>query len=306
MVHTSEKLDSRFLLAFAMAHETLKSGLARVSELNTTQYRILMMVYQARPESTPQASISEVLHLQPNVVAQGTSVLEGRTYIVRKKDASDARAKNLSITGAGKRHIDAVNAALVEELYASWPTEDPAFRSILETTIMAGGQIATDIPQTNPDYFPASHVLTITERSTRLIEEAVEEQLQISILEARVLQRLAEVAEPLRMHSLSQQLQLSGATTTRTVNQLVKQEYVQRLASPSDNKAVYVALTQQGQEFAAQVQHTIDRAGSKHFWGPMNDAQRKAFRLMGEVVIDDMRKRREAKRKSELDQLIPA
>lgn len=102
-------------------------------------------------------------------------------------------------------------------------------------------------------------MLTITERSTHLIEEAVEEQLGISILEARALQRLAEVGEPLRMRNLSRQLQLSGATTTRTVDQLAKQAYVQRLASPSDNKAVYVALTEQGQEFAAQVQHTIDR-----------------------------------------------
>lgn len=306
MARTSEKLDSRFLLAFAMAHETLKNGLAQVSDLSTTQYRILMMVYQARPETTPQASISEVLHLQPNVVAQSTSVLETHKYIVRKKDANDARAKNLSITGAGKRHIDAVNASLVKELYATWPTEDPAFRSILEATVISGGQIATDIPQTNPDYFPASHVLTITERSTRLIEETIEEQLGIRILEARVLQRLAEVEEPLRMRNLSRQLQLSGATTTRTVDQLAKQDYVQRLASPSDNKAVYVALTQQGTDFAAQVQHSIDRAGSKFFWGPMNDAQRKAFRLMGEVVIEDMRKRREAKRKSELNQLVPA
>ena len=60
-------LDSTYFVAFEMAHEALKRGLAAVSDLNITQYRVLTKLAQAS-EPVNQGELGKLLGMKPNVV----------------------------------------------------------------------------------------------------------------------------------------------------------------------------------------------------------------------------------------------
>ena len=128
---TAPTLDSTYFISFEMSHNTLKRALKKASTLNITQYRVLMKLFFAQPQAVSQTAIGEVLHLKPNVMAQAVTVLDDAGYLVRRADAADARVRACTITDAGVTHVEAVNAALVDELYRTWPTDNPAFRRIL-------------------------------------------------------------------------------------------------------------------------------------------------------------------------------
>ena len=298
-------LDSTYFISFEMSHNTLKRALKKASALNITQYRVLMKLFFAQPQAVSQTAIGEVLHLKPNVMAQAVTVLDDEGYLVRRADAADARVRACTITDAGVAHVEAVNAALVDELYRTWPTDNPAFRRILETVIMAGAHLDPDLTARRDDRLPASHVVTTIELISQRIEETMEGECHASFAECRIMQRLGEVGTPLRLGDVAGQLIMTKASVTRYANRLADRGWVQKLSDPTDYKAVYIAPTAQGAVAIEQVNAVAARAGATYFWSIMDEEQTRAFEQMGSIVIADLQRRKEAKRLAALDLLVP-
>lgn len=299
-------LDSTYFISFAMSHNTLKRALKKASTLNITQYRVLMKLFFAQPQAVSQTAIGEVLHLKPNVMAQAVTVLDDAGFLARRAGIDDARVRACTITDAGVAHVEAVNAALVDELYRTWPTDNPAFRRILETVIMAGAHLDPDLTARRDDRFPASHVVTTIELISQRIEETMEGECHASFAECRIMQRLGEVGTPMRLGDIADQLIMTKTSVTRYANRLADRGWVQKLSDPTDYKAVYIAPTAQGAAAIEQVNAVAARAGATYFWNIMDEEQTRAFEQMGSIVIADLQRRKEAKRRAALDLLVPS
>ena len=124
-------LDSTYFVAFEMAHEALRRGLEQASDLNITQYRILTKLMQASAPVS-QGELGKILGMKPNVVTQAVDALVAHGYATREAGAADGRTRFLAVTDDGAEHVATVNQSLVESLYATFPTQDPTYRTILE------------------------------------------------------------------------------------------------------------------------------------------------------------------------------
>ena len=125
------KFDSTFFVAFKLTHEALDAALKKASELNITQYRVLVKLLTAGTAGLPQKDVSALLDLKPNVVTQAINTLEERGLALRANGATDKRFRRARATSAGGEHAAHVNAAIVEELYDLYQTDNAAWRKIL-------------------------------------------------------------------------------------------------------------------------------------------------------------------------------
>lgn len=85
------KFDSTFFVAFKLTHEALDAALKKASELNITQYRVLVKLLTAGTAGLPQKDVSALLDLKPNVVTQAINTLEERGLALRANGATDKR-----------------------------------------------------------------------------------------------------------------------------------------------------------------------------------------------------------------------
>ena len=163
------------------------------------------------------------------------------------------------------------NDALVERLYALFPTEDAAHRTILEASIAAGASIEAPPPGETAGRYAASRALVSLELVKRAMESALKASCGASLSECRVLQRLGEVGAPLRIGDLASQLQMTAVGVARAVDGLAERGWVERLASPRDRKAVFAAATPQGERQRRVIARTIDLLARKHLWSRLDD-----------------------------------
>ncbi|MFQ9678253.1 MAG: MarR family transcriptional regulator, partial [Eggerthella lenta] len=216
-------LDSTFFVAFDLTHRALKSGLAQASSLSVTQYRVLVKLLSAGPDGIDQSSLGKMLDLKPNVVTQAVNALAAAGYATRRRAGDgDRRVRTVGITDAGASHVAQANDALVERLYALFPTEDAAHRTILEASIAAGASIEAPPPGETAGRYAASRALVSLELVKRAMESALKASCGASLSECRVLQRLGEVGEPLRIGDLASQLQMTAVGVARAVDGLAE------------------------------------------------------------------------------------
>ena len=297
-------LDSTFFVAFDLTHRALKSGLAAASPLNVTQYRMLVKLLAARTQGVPQTELAKLLDLKANVVTQAMNALVGAGFAERCHGPnSDGRVRVARITEAGEQHVAVVNDSIVAQLYALFPTEDAGFRSILEASIAAGASIDPPLSGPATSRYAASRALVSLELVKRAMEHALNATCGASLNECRVLQRLGEVDEPLRVGDIASQLQMSPVAVARAVDRLAERERVVRLASPRDRKAVFVAATPHGEREQKLIARTIDLLARKQLWSRLDDDQRRALARTWRVVISDVQARKEAERKAALGML---
>ncbi len=90
--------------------------------------------------------------------------------------------------------------------------------------------------------------------------------------------------EPITMGDLSRILGVPFSTTTRTVDWLVDNGYVQRLADPEDRRVVRVALTESGKELYRAMNGLLLQS-AEQFLRNFSPEERKEFgRLLGKLV----------------------
>lgn len=285
-------LDSAYFVAFEMTHDALKRGLKAASNLNITQYRMLVKL-AAAGQSIAQAQLCPLLGLRPNVVTQAANALEKAGYARREAGSNDARAKRIAATQAGIAHVAAANDSIVGQLYALFPTEDAAWRAILETSITAGSFIDPPISERETACYPASRTLAALERFRAAIEAGLRSSCGASYNECRIMQLLGEAGRPLRIGDIAAQLQLSPVNVARSVDRLVARAWVRRMCAPHDRKAVFVEVTDAGSAQQPIIARTVDELGRKLLWKHLNRAQRDAIRTVTDTVIEGLRRRDE-------------
>lgn len=300
-------LDSSFFVAFDMTHRALKSGLAAASTLNITQYRMLVKLLAARSGGVTQTELGRLLDLKANVVTQSLNGLVDAGFAERRHGSgSDGRVRIACITEAGAQHVAQVNASIVERLYALFPTEDAGYRSILEASIAAGASIDPPLSGDVTGRFAASRALVSLELVKRALEEALRATCDgAALIECRVLQRLGEVGEPLRVGDLARQLQMTPVAVARAVDKLAERGWAVRLASPTDHKAVFVDATEAGRRQQRAITRTIDLLARRQLWERLDLTQRRALARAWRVVVADLQAKEEAERKAALDLLKP-
>ena len=299
-------LDSTFFVAFDLTHRALKSGLAAASPLNVTQYRMLVKLLAAGPDGFAQSDLGRLLDLKPNVVTQALNALEEAGFAERlRSEGADGRTRTARATGAGEEHVARANASIVERLYALFPTEDADHRAILEASIAAGASIDPPLSGDVASRFAASRALVSLELVKRAMEGALRRAAGAPLAECRVLQRLGEVGEPLRVGDLATQLQMSPVAVARAVDGLVGRGWARRLASPSDRKAVFVAATDEGACKQKVIARTVDVLARTQLWARLDEDRRRALARTWRVVIADVQARKELDRKAALELLQP-
>lgn len=299
-------LDSTFFVAFDLTHRALKGGLAAASPLNVTQYRMLVKLLAAGPDGVAQSDLGRLLDLKPNVVTQALNALEEAGFAERLRgEGADGRTRTARATEAGEEHVARANASIVERLYALFPTEDADHRAILEASIAAGASIDPPLSGDVASRFAASRALVSLELVKRAMEGALRRAAGAPLAECRVLQRLGEVGEPLRVGDVATQLQMSPVAVARAVDGLVGRGWARRLASPSDRKAVFVAATDEGARKQKVIARTVDALARTQLWARLDDDRRRALARTWRVVIADVQARKELDRKAALELLQP-
>lgn len=220
-------------------------------------------------------------------------------------EGADGRTRTARATGAGEEHVARANASIVERLYALFPTEDADHRAILEASIAAGASIDPPLSGDVASRFAASRALASLELVKRAMEGALRRAAGAPLAECRVLQRLGEVDEPLRVGDVATQLQMSPVAVARAVDGLVGRGWARRLASPSDRKAVFVAATDEGARKQKVIARTVDALARTQLWARLDDDRRRALARTWRVVIADVQARKELDRKAALELLQP-
>lgn len=298
-------LDSSFYLAFEMTHRALKAGLSQASDLSITQYRTLVKLQASAPAPLSQTDLGRILGLKANVVTQAVNSLESKGFAARTVGENDGRSRLVAVTDAGVAHIDHVNAALVAQLYTLFPTEDTSYRNILEASIAAGAMIDPPISHDTVMRYPASRALVSLELIRQATEQGLKEACGASYTECRIMQRLGELGRPQRIVDLAGQLDLSAVNIARTADKLAARGWVRRMRSASDRKAVYLALTAEGEFQCTIIDQKAGELGNDLLWNRLSPENRRTVADVGRIVITGIRAKKEARRDAELDALEP-
>lgn len=295
-------LDSTYFVAFEMAHEALRRGLEQASDLNITQYRILTKLMQASAPVS-QGELGKILGMKPNVVTQAVDALVAHGYATREAGTTDGRTRFLAVTDDGAEHVAAVNQSLVESLYATFPTQDPTYRTILEAAVAAAAHIEPPLHAGRAQRFPATRSLVSIELIRAETERTLRDATGASLNECRIVQRLGETDHPERVGTLADQLMMSPVNAARAVDRLVGRGWAKRLKSPHDKKAVYVALTDEGVYQGFLISATVNELAATKLWVRLTPEQRDAIERVGHVVVADLNAQRQAKEQAAYDLL---
>ncbi len=297
-------LDSSYFVAFEMAHNALKQGLEAASSLSITAYRILAKLTQTNVPIN-QGKLGERLGLKANVVSQSLDSLTELGLVSRTAGATDGRQRFLAVTDAGRDHVATVNKSLVESLYATFPTENPVYRTILEAAIAAGSSIEPPLEPGRPTKFPATRALTALELMRQTTADALKDVCGASFIDCRIIQRAAELNHPVRIGDLADQLVMAPINVTRSVDRLQQRGWIRKLRSPEDRKAVYLELTDEGRYQAMVVNTTVNELGRTYLWANLTADQKETIEKMGHVVMADLIALKEARTQAALNNLIP-
>ncbi len=298
-------LDSTYFIAFEMSREALKRGLKAASSLSVSQYRLLAKLAQAHGEVN-QGDLGEILGMKPNAVAQIVATLEEKGLLSRSIGKDDARLRYISITRKGSEHVATVNASLVEELYSSFPTQNVAYRTILEAAIDAASQIEPPLDPRRAQRYPATRSLLSINLLRSETEQALRKKTGATFNECRIVQKLHELDGPQRVGVIAEELLMSRVNATRAVNALVERRWARKLKSPLDKKAVYIALTDEGRMQGTLIDATVNELAATRLWKNLDPEQKDAIERVGHIVIAEQSAMRKAQEQADLELLQEA
>lgn len=304
MVHTP-KFGSSFFVAFKLTHEALDAALKDASDLNITQYRVLVKLLTAGQDGLPQKELGSLLGLKANVVSQATSALVDKGLAYREGGDGDRRFRQAHATEKGEQHVAHVNAAVVKQLYELFPTDDEAWRKILEASIAAGAEIDPPLSCEFTKKYPASRTLVSIELVRLEIEKGLKNACGAPLSDCLVMMRLGEATKPLRISDLAESLEIPTTNATRAVDRLEQRGWVKRMGSSHDRKAVFVVATADGELQERIIDQKSNELAETLLWTKLAPADQDAIGDVGEVVIEGLRRRRAEERNVGFGDLKP-
>lgn len=300
----SNYFDSVNFVVLDVRCSLLDEGLKK-HELNATKYSILLKCIELGDAQIPTQDLAESLNLRPSIVTQAINDLEQRGFLKRTISPNDGREKYVSATKKGLDLVEVIDW----ELYASM---DPVFnpdgklaeKPFLARGLRVGGKVGGIWSQEFIYRFPTSTNFTAVSLFLRGVEEQVKETAGISLSEARILQRLGEVGEPLRISALAEQIKLPMTTITRAATKLEKRGLIQRLASPQNKKAVYIEPTEQGRGAQRALLEDFERIGEERYWGRLSESDLEATNQIRQMFLDNIVRQEETEQKKRLAELV--
>lgn len=283
-------LTSSYFTVLELLCDELREVLRKEGSMNITQYRILLKVYETAGERNRISDLATVLRLQANVVTQATNTLEEQGLVRRLAEPGDARARSVSITGAGIVRIVHVDTALQDHLYSVWdPVSEEMFRTVQEAIIAVGagfeGVEQSTVHRTSVVSVYLSALVAVEESTIDALRSAT----GASFSECRILQRLAEVGEPIRAMDLASGLLMQANTVTRAANRLENRGWVRRLSDPNNLQAVFLDVTEQGVEAQRSILDTIDTVAQERIWSKLDPMHQDVVYRIAGVVLNGMR-----------------
>ncbi len=304
MAH-APKFGSSFFVAFKLTHEALDAALKAASDLSITQYRVLVKLLTAGETGLPQKEVGSLLDLKPNVVTQAINALADEGLAYRAGATGDKRFRRAHATAAGQQHVERVNAAVVEQLYGLFPTDDESWRKILEASIAAGADIDPPLSPEFAQKYPASRTLVSIELVRIALERGLKDACGAPLSDCLVMMRLGEASRPLRVNDLAEALEMPTANVTRAVDRLTRRGWVRRMGSDRDRKAVFVVPTEDGEFQERIISEKSNELAETLLWSKLTPADQEAIGDVGSVVIEGLRRRRAEERNVGFGDLKP-
>lgn len=263
----------------------------RERSINPTQYRLLLCLIDTAHEETPLSELAQRVSMTSSAAGQALTPLENLGYVRRVRPAGDGRERAVVLTPAGREFVDETEVVLRQTLWDRFEPHAPDHRETLIRGLREGsaiGELWRDSAMA--DALVASSSLVAADVAARAVEASLREACRLTLNEARVLQRLAEIGEPMRGVDLAEQLAVSPATATRAAQRLEKRGMVERLATEKNAQAVFLAPTDLGRNAQKTVLTTLDSAGHAIYGAeekgemPFIDAIRRGFSVRADEL----------------------
>lgn len=104
----------------------------------------------------------------------------------------------------------------------------------------------------------ATHTLHTALLLKATIEERLHEETGLLLADNEALLNLAHTDEPIRMSDLADRLILSRGGTTKLIDRLESQGYVERTPAPDDRRATVLEITKSGRDIMTVARGVID------------------------------------------------
>lgn len=242
------------------------------NDLSLTKHCVLLKCVELDGRKVPTKYLADELGLKASIVTQAVNDLERRRLVERMASEADARAKHVVTTSDGCALVDKVDAELYEAMRNLFNPEGSAEnRSFLERGLRVGGKVGSVWSESMIERYPSSTNLTAISLFRRGVEQELKVATGCSLSECRMLQRLDEAGEPVRIGDLADQMRLSPTVATRAGAALERGGLVRRLSSPDDRKAVYLEATEAGGEVQAMISGLLDVIGRERYWGRLDE-----------------------------------
>lgn len=271
-------------LAVSEYTRAVLTDVLRDRAVNPTQYRLLLCALDSPGAEAPLSGLAQRTDMTSSATGQALAPLEERGLVRRLRPPGDGRERAVALTAKGRIFIEEAEEALRRTLWDRFEHHAPGHRDTLIQGLREGaviGDLWRDGALTH-DYV-ASASLVAADVAARAVERSLRAKCGLTLNEARVLQRLAEVGEPMRGVDLAEQLAFSPATATRAGMRLEKRGLVERLGAEKNAQAVFLSPTEAGRAAQKAVLATLDEAGhavygaEEHGGMPFIDAIRHGF-----------------------------
>lgn len=290
-----------FSSASLVVYESLRNNLIktlRKHNLNSTQYRLLLHIFDHEGELMQVQELAIVADLAPNLVAHATSCLSDLGFLKKISSQEDARVKRVVLTDEGRKAIGLINNEIRTSLLRWFnPQDDPNFFEILTRGLKGGSYIGGLWSDDLIEQYPSSTTPIIIDMLLQKLDVVLKKEEKVSLSEARIMQRLFEVGEPMRGVDLSFQLSLPPTTITRAAKRLEDKGLLVRMLSPENLRAVFFNASEKGRDAQRSIIETMETTGNKIYWDKLENkniqdiiATEKAF-YKNMQSIDEERKR---------------
>lgn len=278
-------LDSWYFTILELLCDEMRLVLAE-DNMNITQYRVLLSLYEAPQERNRVSDVAHKLQLEPNVVTQAANALEVMGLVQRSSEDGDRRARILSVTDTGVLRIRKADAALSEHLYSLLnPMPEEMFRLVQESIITIGagfeGAFSPIVQRTSV----VSLYLGALTEAERHFTEALRLSTGASFNECRVLQRLHEASGTMRIMDLARTLALPSHRITRIADRLEARGLIRRVSDTGNSRAVLLEVTVAGRLVQETIMQTIVATAKRHFWSQLDARHQDAVQRGGAVVL---------------------
>jgi DNA-binding MarR family transcriptional regulator len=126
-------------------------------------------------------------------------------------------------------------------------------------------------------------LLTCTQMIERQVRSRLREQFGTTLPRFDLLAQLERHPEGLKMNELSRLLMVTGGNVTAIVDQLEKEEQVERLPEPDDRRAYRIRLTRSGEKAFAEMARAHEEWVVELLSGMAKKDQDELLRLLAKV-----------------------